>query len=285
VGEACHRGAAFAEDRRDLLGIFAIPGLLAQHAGCEVVLVEAALHDALDGLFGLARHLRIVRDLAAEEREFLLDLLGGNVVPAQDLGLRKHDVLAEFLGGRRQVVGRTTEGHERPLLAVVVDVGAYDAVAVDGEAGDLTDLHVLADEADEAAQRVLDRVVAFPWPVVGEEGIAFTDPLLVGEVREFVHELDELGGALDGLRLALDQHHRAGLAVVGDAHRQQTFAGGSSRTLLGRLEAQLAEAVHGHLEVATGLDERLLALHHRHAAGLAQLHHLLRTDIHLLDLH
>ena len=76
----------------------------------------------------------------------------------------------------------------------------------------------------------------------------------------------------DRLRLAADGDHRAGVAL--DPVADEALGGGAPGALGDLRHALLAQERAGGLEVAAGLLERALRVHHRRAGGVAKLLHL-----------
>ena len=80
-------------------------------------------------------------------------------------------------------------------------------------------------------------------------------------------------GARDEVGLAVDFHHHAELAAGVNVAADQALLGGARRLLAGRRDAVLAQDDFGLADIALGLDQRLLALHHARAGALAELFH------------
>ena len=89
--------------------------------------------------------------------------------------------------------------------------------------------------------------------------------------REVADELLELVGPGDEVRLAVDLDQDADPAAGVDVARDEALAGLAARLLRGRGEPALAQDRDRLLEVAIGLDERVLAVHEAGAGALAQL--------------
>ena len=85
------------------------------------------------------------------------------------------------------------------------------------------------------------------------------------------HQRLEVVVAGDEIGLGIDFDDDAEIGFDGDADEA---LGGDAAALLGRLgEALLAQPVDGRLDVAVGLAERVLAIHHAGAGLLAQVLH------------
>ena len=84
-------------------------------------------------------------------------------------------------------------------------------------------------------------------------------------------EAGELGVATDEVGLAGDLDESGNLAVLGDIGGDGALVGLTAGLLDGLGHTHLTENVDGLLDVAIGLDEGLLALHHRGIGHLAEL--------------
>ena len=89
--------------------------------------------------------------------------------------------------------------------------------------------------------------------------------------RQVADELLELVGPGDEVRLAVDLDQDADAAAGVDVARDEALAGVAAGLLRGRGETPLAKQGDGLVEVAVGLDERVLAVHEAGAGALAQL--------------
>src|SRR5690606_22679145 len=96
---------------------------------------------------------------------------------------------------------------------------------------------------------------------------------LLGESEEVLVLGDEVGLGID-----LDQH-----GLVASLRQHDAALGGDATGLLvGLGQAGLAEELHGGVDVAGVLGERLLALHHAGAGALAQFLDLGGGDLHVV---
>ncbi len=125
---------------------------------------------------------------------------------------------------------------------------------------------VLADLGDQRASSLLDAPTLEP---AGEQGVQVRrcgGERKLGhrgcEALKFLAAGDEVGLAVD-----LEEHRVAALA----RDRDGAFGGHSLGLLVGLGKPGLAHQFGGGIEIAGGLDERLLALHHSGAGALAQL--------------
>ena len=101
-------------------------------------------------------------------------------------------------------------------------------------------------------------------------GLQSLDVVAIGD-GQGRHGLDkalELFVAGDEVGLGIDFDHGAGSALGGDGH--QTFGGDAAGLLGGSGQTLLAQPVDRGFDVASGLGQRLLAVHHAGAGLLAQ---------------
>ena len=145
---------------------------------------------------------------------------------------------------------------------LVVTIGGDDTLR-DGELGDSAQRHVLADRGNQLCQRFVDtvtgagklhRLEALDVAVAAQSQLGH----LADESLEAVVAGNEVG-------LGIDLDHRALAAVGGDA--DQALGGHAAGLLGGGRQALLTQPVDGLFEVAGGLGERLLTIHHA-GAGL-----------------
>ena len=130
--------------------------------------------------------------------------------------------------------------------------------------------HVLADGGDGVGDRVGDRAAAGIMRALDRLGVD-AGALVERDREDAAHQRLEVVVAGDevGFRIHLDDDAEIGLD--GDADQA---VGGDAAALLGRLgEALLAQPVDRRLDVAGGLAERVLAVHHARAGLLAQILH------------
>ena len=97
---------------------------------------------------------------------------------------------------------------------------------------------------------------------------------------EIAHQRLELRRACHEVGLAVDLDQHAHAAARMNVRLHQPLAGSAARARLGLRDAALAQRVDGGVEVAGGLDQRLLALHHAGAGPFAKLFHLVGGDCH-----
>ena len=100
---------------------------------------------------------------------------------------------------------------------------------------------------------------------------------LLGQALEVVGARHEVGLAVD-----LDQH--ADLAAHVDVVADDPFLGGAAGALGGRGHALLAQDLDRLVEVAAGLGQRRLAVHHPGSGLVAELLHHLCRDCHDLSI-
>ncbi len=167
------------------------------------------------------------------------------------------------------VAGRSgLERHQHPELASGMDVAA-DVAGLDLEALYAFDDDVLPEGADRLLEQVRHALAVRVRRLEGLRGrglrIARRGCGERGrEGLEFVGPRDEVG-------LAAELHDRAAASLGG--HRDGALGRIATRTLVGLGEAALAEHVDRLLEVAVGLRQGLLAVHHPRAGAVAELLH------------
>ena len=88
---------------------------------------------------------------------------------------------------------------------------------------------------------------------------------------DILGEAGELGVATNEVGLAGDLDESGNLAVLGDIGSDSALVGLTTGLLDGLGHTHLTEDVDSLLDVAIGLDEGLLALHHRGIGHLAEL--------------
>jgi hypothetical protein len=146
---------------------------------------------------------------------------------------------------------------------------AGDEALLDAELLDAAHGHVLADRGDQLLEAILDGRLA-----AGEvRGFERRDAAVTHErhLGGFPHEGLELVVARDevGLRIDLQQ----GRGVTGGFRRNEALGRHAVGLLGGLRETLLAQPIDGLLDVAAGLVERRLAVHHARAGLVAELLH------------
>jgi hypothetical protein len=96
--------------------------------------------------------------------------------------------------------------------------------------------------------------------------------------RELAREPLELVAAGDEVGLRIDLEEQCLEALARD--RDGALGGDALRLLVGLRETGFAHQFRGRVEVAAGLDERLLALHHPGAGAFTQLLDGFRCHVH-----
>src|SRR5262249_27683620 len=209
--------------------------------------------------------LRVGGDLRAGDLAFLVED-------------RRGDFLAPGVVGRlgRDVHGNVAQHGRVGLCPFRLDHDAHGAVVVDVGADESFDpheagrLHVLADEADDLADAVVDG----PRRVVDEglreqflDGAGVLERDLAGEV---VGQRDEVLALGDGGALAAHLDQGAELAVVGEVEADAAL-GGFAVALLG-LDAGglLAQDLDRLIHVAPRFGGGALAVHHGGVGTIAQ---------------
>src|SRR5690606_19044200 len=158
--------------------------------------------------------------------------------------------------------------------AAAVHVGSDVVVAVD--AGQATDLHVLADLGDDGGAGFLDGLAGGELGAL--EGFAVGGAGGQGGLGDGVDEGQEVGVLGDevGLGVDLDQHGLAAVLGHGDA-----AVGGHAVGLLVSLgQAGLAQPLGRGVDVAVVFGQGLLAFHHAGAGALAQFLDQGSSDFH-----
>jgi hypothetical protein len=172
------------------------------------------------------------------------------------------DVAAEFGVAAGQIEQDTD-------LAATVDVVRQRALRL--QAREPAHVDVLADLADQRGAGGLDR--AFAERQRRQRGDVGRVPAR-HQRGEVLAELDEVVVLRDEVGFRVDLDDRAELAGAVDVDRDHALRGDAGSGLRG-LVAQLdAQDLLGLGQVAAGLGQRLLALHHRRVGLVAQfLHH------------
>src|SRR5579875_3576484 len=256
VGELRDRHARLVEQRLHRLLVVDDRGLLEQHVVLEVP-VDAALDDLGQGLLGAA----VLAGLGLGDALLGLDDLGRDLVAGQGRRAHGSDLHGRGAGGLLVDAVELDEHADlrRQVGGLAVQVGGDLAVELDGAA----QLELLADDGGERLDVLLDRLAVLERlgpqlvEVVGARVREVGDDV-AGEGLELLVLRDEvgLGGELD---------HRA--LRGGD----QAVGGGALGAALGGLRLALdAEDLERLVEVAVGLVESLLALHHSGAGGVAE---------------
>src|SRR5450759_768182 len=248
-------------------------GLL-HEADLFVVLLQAAIGDlGLDG-----RGLACLGGLSHVDALLMLDDLRRDLIAGgvhRRRGGRVHGQVADQCHDLRTVDGGAGDLDEHADATHAVDVGADGGCALgDLEAGEASDAHVLAELGDLLAESLLDRQGRVALPSQGQQcgaalgqALGSVDGDLLGKG---VGERRELRVASNEVSLAVDLDERRDLARRLDIGRDKALVRGAAG-LLGQVRKALgAKDVHGAVHVARRLDERLLAVHHARAGGLAQ---------------
>src|SRR5690606_4344753 len=113
----------------------------------------------------------------------------------------------------------------------------------------------------------------------GAEGVHVGRALGEHEVGDPLGERGELLVSRDEVGLGVDLDEGAGLAVGRGGRGDDALGGLAVGALGGHLLALLAEDLDGGVEVAAGLLERPLAVHHADAGGLAEALDVLGGDL------
>ena len=159
--------------------------------------------------------------------------------------------------------------------AAAVDVGLHIALVADKAA----DLQILADGDDLLLQGLVNGGGAAS-DGAGQQGVHIGGVLIQDGLGAILHELDK-GGVLGdkvGLGVDLNDHAHLLLLVLDGA---DNALGSDAAGLLGDLgKALLPQQVDGLLHVAVGLGQRLFAVHHAAAGGLAKILYILGGKSH-----
>src|SRR5262245_16179977 len=247
-----HLGTRLGQRLADSLRCVVDPGLVGEHPIGEEALVQHPVDDLLTRLLGLRPHLVRVRvDLALGRDELL-----GHVLPAHPLrpgGRDLHrDEPAELVVAAPDLDQRTELVRGR--VGVAGDAAAVDRLEARGSC-DHDVLAELRDELDALVLELVDRVASLGFD----------------ELQRLLGEREELGVVRHGLGLAADGDDRAPVTAVGDRVADLALVGLAAGPLLRARKALLAQQLLGSLEVAAGLDERPLAVHHPGPGPVAEL--------------
>ena len=196
-------------------------------------------------------------------------------------GARGGDVQAQLPAEARQrrLVALALERHQHADLAepvgdLVVHVLGDEAVA-DRHGGRAAHAHVLAD----GGHHLLD-VVGHRHRLAGigqRQQLVEVAAGLRRQRGDVAHHVLELLVAGDEVGLRVDLDHRPRLVLGGDA--DQALGGDAAGLVGGLRQALLAQPVDGLLDVALGLGQRRLAVHHAGAGLVAQLLHQAGGDV------
>src|SRR5579859_7581071 len=225
------------------------PGLLLEDDLLEP-LPDPALHDLLAHLLGLVLDV----GLLGEDLLLRVDLRLRHVGPAHVQRPRRGDVHREPVGLIAVAAG--VYEHTQ-LVGRRMDVGAEDVTVGRLVAHRVADDDVLPELGDEVHALFLELA----------DGVL---AVLLDGVEHALREDHELRVVGDRLGLAADGDHRAD-ALLGQVEHDLPLGGLAAGPLGGLREALLADDLDGGVDVALGVDERALAVHHPGARALAEL--------------
>ena len=246
---------------------------LLQEAVLLVVLADTAVYHLVDDLLRLRLSSGLVL-LESLDQEDLLLLCEGSLV---NVGLvqegRVHssslhaDVLAQLLNSSvvLQTLGNFQTNQNADYAAHVVVRNVNGGVV---ETLETTDLQVLADGQNLLLQSVLNGAFAH---LASLESLNVSRSVLDNNVSNVGNELLEVSVLSNevGLRVNLDDCAYAALITYGSL--DQTLSS-DAVCLLGSLsQALLTEQLDSLVEVAVGLGQCLLAVHHAYAGHFAEL--------------
>ena len=190
-----------------------------------------------------------------------------------------HRDLAAERGQRLGLAGRFQRDDHADAAKAVDDRAMH--VMADDAMGDMQALRaaqgdVLADRRDGVGDRVGDRAAAGIMRALDRLGLD-AGALVERDREDAAHQRLEIVVAGDEIGFGIDLDDDAEIGL----HRHADEAvGGDAAALLGRLgEALLAQPVDRRFDVAVGLAERVLAIHHAGAGLLAKLLHQRRRNI------
>src|SRR4051794_2030676 len=267
AGKALERHTRLVEHLLHRLLVVADVRLVDQHGVLEEP-VHAAFDDLRQRLLGLA--LLACRGLG--DAALVVDHVAGHVVTGEVLRAQRGDLHRDASRGLHVVALELHEHADRgrQVARATVHVRRHGAV----EDSDAAELELLADHRRERLDVLGDRLAVCECG--GEERVTVT---VVGcrSVRDdVVRELHELLVLRDevGLAVELDQGALRG--------RHQTGAGAALLATPLHLGGVLhAQDLGGLVEVAVGLFERPLGVHHPGAGGIPELLHVSSADRHL----
>ena len=198
-------------------------------------------------------------------------------------------VLAARFGRRDVADFEANEARDRDVLAELGDLGLHELVDGEGrflDEGLLDEADLFVELADAAFHDAVENLLGLAFVAGALAGdlalffeqvrgnVLFAEELRIGRRdvhRDVVDHFLEHFGARDEVGLAVDFHHHAKLAAGVNVAADETLPGGARRLLAGRRDAMLAQYDFGLADIALGLDERFLALHHARAGALAEL--------------
>src|SRR4051812_28229258 len=254
AGEAVDRQAGLVQDL--LHGALGLGDRrLLEQDEVLVVGVDPTLDDLHDRLLGLALLLGgLLGDPALGLHGLGRDLVAGEVARAR--GSDVHRQAARRVLAAAAVLHRDTDGR-RQVGGALVQVGGRRAVE-DDEPGQ----HQLL--ADARRLGLAEGGALLPVVLGGQQRVDVGRLLLQHDVEQTVGQLHEVGVLGDEVGLAVELEQRAVLADD-DAVR-----GGALEALADVLGALDPQELDGLVVVAVGLGERLLAVHHAGAGGVAE---------------
>src|SRR5215213_6311292 len=233
-------------------------GLLEQH-DVLVVAVDAAVHDPGQHLLGLALlACRRLGDAALVVEQLRRDLVAGGEAGPRGGDVHRDTACGVGVGA---LVGHQHADRGRQVRGAAVQVERDGAVDRDVA----LELELLADTRGQGLHGVLDGALA---ELRGAQAVEVGGLLVQRDLQDLVGQRLEVAALGHEVRLAVQLDHRA---AGGD---DQAVAGGALGALADILRALDAQQLDGLLDVAVGLLERPLAVHHPGAGELTEPLHV-----------
>ena len=268
-----------------LLAVLCLDINLVQKADFLQLLLETALHSALNDLLRLICHLRIILNL--RRKNFLLLLK----VVRIDLGIARverlqrcdlHcDILCHLLDRIVHDIG--LDRKENADLTARMDIGLDKAVLL-LELTETTNVKLLADHGNHSGELLLHREGVVCLPRLCEESLEICSigiQRLLCNLADIVSELLVLRDEV-GLCIHLDRN--ALLAVSTDKNSNHALCCDTARLLLRACKSLLTKELNRLFHVALDCRESLLAVHHACAGKLSEfLNHCRCNCAHLLS--
>ena len=249
---------------------------LVDQAGFLVELAQLADGHLLLDSVGLVGSLGIVGHLSQNDLLLLGQNVLGHVGLVQVAGVSSSDLHGDVLAegselGLGSDVVRGLELDDDAVGAAAMDIGSAVALI----AGKAANLDVLLDDEDQSLQGIVNRAVAH---LAGHQGLNIGGVLVSNDLGQVLGEVNKLVVLGDEVGLGVDLNNNS--AVVESDGVHHALGGDTASLLVGGSQALLTQDLDSLLEVAVGLGQSLLALHHAAVGLLAQFHNVFCRNSH-----